>query len=256
MERGDGGPGELEIPAAPLVRPAALLHVWEDLSFIHWPYDPADVQRLLPDGLVVDTFRGSAWIGLVPFHVTITLPGIPALPWASHFEEVNVRTYVRDPSGSSGVWFISLDAARLGAALVARASYRLPYTWAKMAFSRVDDVLVYRCARRLQRTPPVCDLVVRLGATLSPKDMTPLDHFLTTRWRFYCSLRRGVAEAFVEHEPWPLRAARLVRCNEDLVAATGLPHPVGDPVVHFSERVDVRMGFPKVVVPKKEPARV
>ena len=244
-----------EIPAAPLVRPAALLHVWEDLSFIHWPYDPEAVQRLLPAGLVADTFEGAAWVGIVPFHVTITPPMIPALPWVSHFEEMNVRTYVRDASGSSGVWFISLDAARLGAVGVARSTYRLPYTWAKMTFTKVDDLAVYRCARRGRGARPSCDLVVRVGPRISPRDMTPLDHFLTTRWRFYCHLRRGLAEAFVDHEPWPLRSARVVRSTEDLVSATGLPEPAGDPVVHFSERVDVRMGFPKVVVPQKKNRR-
>ena len=29
-----------------------MLHRWEQLTFLHWSYEPADVQRLLPPGLV------------------------------------------------------------------------------------------------------------------------------------------------------------------------------------------------------------
>ncbi len=50
------------------------------------------------------------------------------MPWVSRFCETNVRTYVRDSHGRAGIWFFSLDAARLGAvaAAVARAAYHLP----------------------------------------------------------------------------------------------------------------------------------
>jgi hypothetical protein len=44
----------------------------------------------------------------------------------SNFCETNVRTYVRDRAGRSGIWFFSLDASRLGAVVTARATpYRL-----------------------------------------------------------------------------------------------------------------------------------
>src|SRR5207244_3422550 len=56
--------------------------------------------------------------------------------------------YVRDERGRSGIWFLSLDAARLPAVLAARATYRLPYFWSDMAV-RVDDRRIdYRCRRR------------------------------------------------------------------------------------------------------------
>lgn len=40
---------------------------WNDLLFAHWPVPAASIARLLPAGLVPDTFDGSAWIGVVPF---------------------------------------------------------------------------------------------------------------------------------------------------------------------------------------------
>ena len=83
---------------------------WHDLLFMHWRV-PADVLRpLIPPGLEVDTFDGSAWIAVVPFRMSDVAPRfVPAVPGLSAFPELNVRTYVaRD--GKPGVWFFSLDA--------------------------------------------------------------------------------------------------------------------------------------------------
>jgi hypothetical protein len=40
-------------------------HTWSSLSFLHWPYDPEILQRLLPPGLVADTHDGSGYVGLI-----------------------------------------------------------------------------------------------------------------------------------------------------------------------------------------------
>ena len=82
-------------------------------------------------GLTVETMDGSAWVGLVPFFLRVGLPGVPSVPWLSRFAETNVRTYVRSRDGARGIWFFSLDAARLGAVVTARATYRIPYFWSK-----------------------------------------------------------------------------------------------------------------------------
>ena len=86
---------------------------WEWLTFLHWSFDPPVVQRLLPAGLQVETFGGAAWVGLVPFFMRVATGGGSRAPWISDFCETNVRTYVRDAEGRSGIWFFSLDAARL-----------------------------------------------------------------------------------------------------------------------------------------------
>src|SRR5581483_6572537 len=105
---------------------------WESLTFVHWRY-PADLlQRMVPPGLTVEQHESSAWVGLVPFRMHVSLPRLPAPPWAGRFAETNVRTYVRDVQGRSGVWFFSLDASRLGAVLTARSLFHLPYFWSAM----------------------------------------------------------------------------------------------------------------------------
>ena len=96
-----------------------MVHWWDELTFIHWRYEPEQVQRLLPEGLEVETMDGSAWVGLVPFFLRVGLPHVRPVPWLSQFAETNVRTYVRSADGRSGVWFFSLEAARAGRGAVA-----------------------------------------------------------------------------------------------------------------------------------------
>ena len=51
----------------PWERRAVLQQRWSELAYFHWPYEPGTVQRLLPAGVRVDTFDGTAWVGLIPF---------------------------------------------------------------------------------------------------------------------------------------------------------------------------------------------
>src|SRR5204862_312443 len=73
---------------------------WRVLTFLHWRYPVAEIQRLLPPGVEVETCQGEAWVSLVPFLMDrVRAPGVPALPWLSRFPETNVRTYVRGRVG-------------------------------------------------------------------------------------------------------------------------------------------------------------
>ena len=63
--------------------------------------------------LTLDTFQHRAWVSITPFWINhLRPPGIPSLPWISHFAELNVRTYVT-VDGKPGVYFFSLDASHL-----------------------------------------------------------------------------------------------------------------------------------------------
>lgn len=226
------------------VRRAVMLQGWHDLAYLHWRYDPADVARVLPAGLEVDTFDGSAWVGLIPFHmVDIGPPGVPAVPYLGSFAEVNVRTYVvRD--GVPGVWFCSLDIDRLVPTLVARATYRLPYCWGRASHRREGAVLTTEVERWWPHRGPRASISVEIGEAF--EEQSELEVFLSARWGLYSHGRGGrVRYAAVDHGRWPLRRARLLSLDESLVTAAGLPAPVGEPHVLFSDGVDVRIGRPR-----------
>ncbi len=219
---------------------------WDRLTFLHWSYDPAEVQRLLPPGLFADTFDGAAWVGLVPFFMHVATSGGRQAPWASYFCETNVRTYVLDEQGRPGIWFLSLDAARLGAVISARTTYRLPYFWSSMRIGERDGQIAYRCRRRWPGPRSASSLVrISIGDRFGAGELGPRDHFLTARWILFSVSgdRRRLARAW--HPPWPLQRAALRQLDDQLVAAAGLPQPQDEPLVHYSPGVDVRIGRPE-----------
>jgi uncharacterized protein len=220
-----------------------MYQTWTSLSFLHWSYEPAVVQRLLPDGLEVHPYQGRAWVGVTPFFLEdLRTPLVPALPWFTSFPETNVRTYVRGPDRREGLWFFSLDAARLEPVLVARSTYALPYMWSEMTVERDGSLVRYRSRRRWPGpTPALSHITVEVGAPLRPEELGGFDHYLTARWQLYTALGPVLARSNVEHEPWPLHRATVRELDSGLVTAAGLPDPEGEPVVHWSPGVRTRI---------------
>ena len=236
-----------DLPLSPprCIRPGVMAQRWRDLAFISWAYEVRPVQRLLPPGLEVDTFDGGAWVSLVPFQLSIRLPGTPTVPWVSRFPEINVRTYVRGPDGRRGIWFLSLDASRLGAVVVARRTHRLPYMWASARCSREGDRHRYAGVRRWPAGEASWDLAIDVGGSMDEVD--DLHRFLTARWRLYSpgplvlpARSIGFAQTLVDHPPWPLHHARLAEGRTSLLEAAGLPGPSDGPVTAFTPGVRVR----------------
>jgi uncharacterized protein YqjF (DUF2071 family) len=238
------------------VRRPVMEQTWDRLTFIHWRYRPESVQALLPPDVEIDTFAGSAWVGLTPFLLrNLRLPSAPPFPYLSPAPETNVRTYVRGPDQKRGIWFFSLDIARLPAVLFARSVYSLPYMWATMEFEDRGGVIRYSGRRRWPAGGHSYDITVEVGEPYAEAELAELDHFLTARWVLYTRYARRPVSVSARHQRWPLVRARTVELRQDLVEAAGLPAPSGDPLVHFSPGVDVRIGAPKILHQKRVRAR-
>lgn len=219
---------------------------WERLTFLHWPFEADAVQRILPGSLQVETYGGAAWVGLVPFFMRVATAAGHEVPWASAFCETNVRTYVRDREGRPGIWFLSLDAARLGAVATARTTYRLPYFWSSMRLAEAGGEISYACRRRWPGPRGTASRVkIRVGVPFGAGELDERDHFLTARWVLFSVAGSRCRFARAWHEPWPLHRAHVVELDDRLVATAGLPQPSGEPLVHYSPGVDVRIGRPE-----------
>lgn len=232
---------------------------WEDLTMLHWRYEPEEVQALLPRGLTVETFDGSAWVGLVPFQMRVDIPFAPTMKSILHFPETNVRTYVTSESNEPGVYFWSLEASSLPAVVTARTTYRVPYFWADMTIEKTDrndervdrrlvegDRVTYTSARKRPEPTPANSVVsVTVGEAFGPGQQGPLDRFLTARWALYGDLWKWQSYAKMHHEPWPLHFATVDSYHDELVVAAGLSEPETPPLVHFSPGVSVRCGWPR-----------
>lgn len=206
---------------------------WGELLFMHWPI-PADLLRpLVPDRLVIDTFDGSAWIGLTPFTMWDVRPVLaPALPVLSRSHELNVRTYVH-LDGVPGVWFFSLDANNAIAALGARLAFHLPYFRARMDLTR-QDLTIYFTSRRTHRhaAPAGFDAAWTVGDRLPQSQPGSLEFFLTERYCLYSARADALYRARIFHRPWPLHRARLLSCRSTMIESQGLPPPGGAPLLH------------------------
>ncbi len=218
---------------------------WQELTMLHWRYPAAEVQRLLPAGLTVETFDGSAWVGLVPFQMRVDVPFMPTMERILHFPETNVRTYVQGESGEPGVYFFSLEASALVSVLTARLTYQVPYYWAKMSIDRRPDFIRYESSRYWPKPRGARSLVeVEIGDPFAEGEAQDLDRFLTARWALYGDLGPWITYATMFHEPWPLHHANVITWNDQLVSAAGLSQPTGEPLVHYSPEVNVRCGWP------------
>nr|WP_229925026.1 DUF2071 domain-containing protein [Streptomyces sulfonofaciens] len=214
---------------------------WLTQTFVHWPFPPDLVQALLPEALAVDVYEGAAWVGFTPFLMADMRPaGTPAaLPALPTFAETNLRTYVRHRNGQDGLWFLSIEVAcpLLTAARVIGA----PYSPGRLGVSAHGDTVSYAGARR--GGTPSYRLVVRPGEPMVPTDR---DVWLTSRWRAFTRSLGTLWKTPTEHEPWPLARAAVDVLEETLTTAAGLPRPVDEPVVHFSQGVrHVRLGTPR-----------
>lgn len=227
--------------------PWVMRMTWRDLLFAHWPVDAAALRGHIPPRLEVDSFRGQAWIGVVPFHMTgIRLRGLPPLPGTSAFIEMNVRTYVTD-GRYAGVWFFSLDATSKLAIAVARRWYHLNYLHASMSCRTEGQRVVYASARTRGEG--------RFEATYGPvgpvKHAQPgtLEHWLTERYVMFAADGRGrVYRGHIEHDPWPLQPAEAeVRANT-MGRAIGVELPGEPALCHFSRALSTRAGLMNRIV--------
>ncbi len=214
---------------------------WHDLLFAHWPLAPGQLRPLVPAPLLVDTFDGHAWLGVVPFRMSdVALRSLPALPWLSAFPELNVRTYVT-VGDTPGVFFFSLDAASRPAVEVARLTYHLPYYHAAMSVAADGEEVRY-ASRRLDRRGAPAELRARYapaGPVFHALRGT-LEYFLTERYCLYAPApRTRLYRAEIHHAPWPLQPAEASFELNTMAAAWGIPLPPEPPLLHFARRLEV-----------------
>ena len=230
--------------AAPLTisdRPWRLRQRWTQVLFAHWPVPPALVQARLPPGLTVDPFDGFAWLGVVPFlmnRIRVRTVGEHSLsvPGATAFPELNLRTYVRAPDGTTGVYFFSLDAGSLLGVLGARLAFGLPYFWARME-SRAeskDGLITYQSRRLVGGNVRFLARYRSLGVP-SPDD--DLRRFLTERYALYLRRFGAIQVGHIHHGPWQLEQAEAELLQNDLPASFGLPGPDRALLLHFGPEV-------------------
>jgi uncharacterized protein YqjF (DUF2071 family) len=218
-----------------------MLQRWHEIAFFHWSCDPAVLRPRLPGRVQIDTFNGKAWISLTPFLLTGLRPPLAPYRLGLVFPETNLRTYVVGPNGP-GIWFFSLDAKRLIAVLGARWTYGLPYYWARMRVEIGENQNAYFSSRG-QRA----ETQIRIAKEGRIVQQSPLDIFLTARFRLYSTFRDRLLTAEVSHPAWELNQVRVIELKETLRQAMRVDFPSSDFMAHHSHGVDTKIGRPRWV---------
>jgi uncharacterized protein len=245
------GPQDRDAPARsqrPWPRPRApwaMAMQWHDLLFMHWPVRPALLRPYIPPQLVLETYGGHAWLGVVPFRMAGVRPRLlPALPRVSAFPELNLRTYVAH-GGKPGVWFFSLDAADPLAVEVARLVFHLNYCDARMRCAREADLVRYQ-STRTRRGPPAA-FEARYRPTGPAYQAAPgsIDDWLTARYCLYAANRAGrLWRGEIDHVPWPLQPAEADIAANTMAQQIGIRLDAAPTLLHFVGRIDVVAWLP------------
>jgi uncharacterized protein YqjF (DUF2071 family) len=190
---------------------------WNNLLFMHWRFDPQEVQRRLPAGLTVDIYNDFAWVAIVPFEMNRIRPkGLPPLPWLSYFLELNVRTYVIDEYGTPGVWFYSLQANRQPAVTLGRTLFGLPYWCSEMRSDRTGDGWFdYQCRRLADPMRQDHRYRWRPVGEIAESQVGTFEYFVAERYVLFSARRDGkFSTGRVFHPPYRLQKVDLEACDD------------------------------------------
>lgn len=214
---------------------------WRHLLFVHWRVPLAELRRVVPQSLEIDTFEGDAFVGLVPFEMQAVRPAWAPEALAFNFLETNLRTYVHAAGRDPGVFFFSLEAASRIAVTAARVGWSLPYHFANMTMRVQGSAVEYQTTRASVPSARL-NTRYRIGEELPVSKPESLEFFLFERYLLHTERGGRVWTGQVHHSPYPVRLAQLDAFEEGLVRAADLPEPAGLPELsHYSPGVDVEI---------------
>lgn len=190
----------------PVPKKWAISQYWRDVLFLNYKIDPALIQDRLPTPLEVDTFKGSAYLSIVPFRMSdIRFPWTPILPF-SDLWEINLRTYVRYGE-YSGVYFFTLDTDHHLAQWIANTFFHLPYRY---RFLRGD----IRKGKYFFESPGSFE--IEAGLSKVPIVVDDYHHWMTERYCLFTDYKGKVWRGDNFHIPWKISFAKAFNLKENL----------------------------------------
>ncbi len=199
---------------------------WRKLIMANYVVPPALLQPLLPAHTELDFYKGSCFVSLVGFMFADTrLRGV-RVPGHVHFEEVNLRFYVRHsgPDGSRrGVVFVKELVPRAALSFVANTFYGEHYETVpmrhKLRESAAGLVVAYRWKKggwhKLQVSASPIAAAIAEGSE---------EEFITEHYWGYTKLGAGRSSEYeVVHPRWMIYPVRRYAIEVDFGLLYGAP---------------------------------
>jgi len=198
---------------------------WRWLAMLNYEVDPAVLRPYVPAGTELDSFNGKTYASVVGLLFRDTRVRGVEIPFHTHFEEVNLRLYVRRTVGTEtrrGVVFVKELVPRQAIAWIARWAYNENYAAVPMRHEKskygVERRIIYewRHGKRDQNL----ELHTDKSAFLPAEDS--LENFITEHYWGYVRQRDGgTCEYQVEHPRWRVWTARDAALSCDVTPLYG-----------------------------------
>jgi uncharacterized protein len=209
--------------------PVFLTAEWRHLAMLNYEIDPAILAPFVPAGTELDFWNGKTFVSLVGFLFQKTrVRGIP-IPFHRHFEEINLRFYVRrraDDGWRRAVVFIKEIVPRMAIAFVARAIYNEPYLALPTSHQieslpgRPEDIKSVAYFWRFKGRENFLKLATRGSA--QPLIEGSQQEFITEHYWGYTAQRDGsTLEYRVEHPRWRVWDSETAELSCDVAALYG-----------------------------------
>jgi uncharacterized protein YqjF (DUF2071 family) len=179
---------------------------WRKLAIANYSVDPKILASYLPYKTELDLWNGKCYISLVGFRfINTRLKGI-SIPFHRHFEEVNLRFYVRckDQDGwKRGVTFIKEIVPKRALTFIANTIYKEKYITLPMKhqWQMQKDLISIAYSWKLDQTWNTFSL----QADPVPNEIKPnsKEEFITEHYWGYTPINdRSCSEYAVEHPRW------------------------------------------------------
>jgi uncharacterized protein len=234
---------------------------WKYLALLNYEVDPAVLQKHLPPFIEIDYWQGKAIVSVVGFlfHDTRVL-GVK-WPGHTHFEEVNLRYYIRHYDGEKwrrGVGFVSEIVPRPLVARLANTFYNEKYSCAIMSHDiRLEEASITAEYRWQKKKQGINSLYVKAAPSLQHIAEGSAEEFILEHYYGYNRLNEhATIEYSVHHPQWQVYTVDdyRLRCDvEKLYGSEFLPFITERYLqsVCFTPGSDVWVGMPRVVKQQK-----
>lgn len=167
--------------------------------------DPRLIGDRLPNGFVLDTYKGNAFLSIVPFRMSqVRFPFSPILPY-SNLWELNIRTYIR-VNGVPGIYFFTLDTDHFLAALIAKSFFALPYRYTSLKGEVQGNHYVFKG-----------NTFHIEGKVKESIQKTDFHQWITERYRLFTIKNGRTLEGTALHNPWEIRNFEVKRLNQNFL---------------------------------------
>ena len=169
---------------------------WNNVIFLHWEVELYELEKVIPEHLEIDLYKGKPWVSLVAFTMEKVRPRyLPSFSPISNFDEVNIRTYVKS-NNKPGVYFLSIEGGKRLSCELAKQISGLPYQHSNIKRSKT----YFESKNSINGDILKMDFSIRDDVNYK----TSLDKWLTERYALFQNSKESINEFDIHHMEWPI----------------------------------------------------